>query len=170
MSAGCCYVYMVLKSWIIRPLSPRIPRSIDLSAVNVAVNRHRYHRVMALSSAASCVGGGGSEKDEANPMKKSLPMHLSPRCTATSKRTRQRCRASAVTGWTVCRFHGARGGAPKGKRNGQYRHGLYTNEAIEERCALSSLLRASRKSLDALSGQDWLEHPPATQEHVAPQR
>jgi hypothetical protein len=24
----------------------------------------------------------------------------------------------ALNGWTVCRFHGARGGAPEGKRNG----------------------------------------------------
>ena len=40
------------------------------------------------------------------------------------------------------------------KRNGNYKHGLYTKEAIEERRALSALLRASRKSLDALSGQD----------------
>jgi hypothetical protein len=28
---------------------------------------------------------------------------------------------SAVTGWTVCRFHGARGGGPKGERNAKYR-------------------------------------------------
>jgi hypothetical protein len=30
-------------------------------------------------------------------------------CSATSKRTRERCKAPAVRGWTVCRFHGARG-------------------------------------------------------------
>ncbi len=87
-------------------------------------------------------------------MNNPLPMHLSQRCSARSKRTRERCRAPAVKGWTVCRFHGAGGGGPKGKRNGMYKHGLYTNEAIEERRALSTLLRVSRKSLDALSGQD----------------
>ncbi len=87
-------------------------------------------------------------------MKRPLPMHLSPRCSARSKRTRKRCRAPAVKGWTVCRFHGAGGGGPRGTRNGMYKHGLNTNEAIEERRALSALLRASRKSLDALSGQD----------------
>ena len=27
-------------------------------------------------------------------------------------------------------MHGARGGAPAGKRNGNYRHGACTNEAI----------------------------------------
>ena len=88
-------------------------------------------------------------------MKKPLPMHQSPRCSARSKRTRKRCRAPAVKGWTVCRFHGAGGGGPKGKRNGNYKHGLYTNEAIEERRTLSALLRVTRKSLDALSsGED----------------
>ncbi len=74
-------------------------------------------------------------------------MHLSPRCTATSKRTREQCRAPAVKGWTVCRYHGAGGGAPKGKRNGQYRHGLYTQEANAERRAVTALLRQVRKAL-----------------------
>jgi hypothetical protein len=46
-----------------------------------------------------------------------------------------------VNGWTVCRFHGARGGAPKGPRNGIFRHGFYTNEAIAERQSISELFR-----------------------------
>ena len=79
-----------------------------------------------------------------------LPCQESPRCHATSKRPGERCKAPAVRGWTVCRFHGARGGAPKGERNGMYRHGLYTKEAIEERRLLRELLRQSRKALAAL--------------------
>jgi hypothetical protein len=51
-------------------------------------------------------------------MKGTRAVHRSPRCTATSKRTKQRCQAPAVTGWTVCRFHSARGGDPKGALNG----------------------------------------------------
>ncbi len=98
--------------------------------------------------------GEARHEFEGDPMKKPLPMHLSPRCSARAKRTRERCRAPAVKGWTVCRNHGAGGGGPKGKRNGMYKDGLYTNEAIVERRALSALLRASRKSVDALSGQD----------------
>jgi hypothetical protein len=47
-------------------------------------------------------------------------MNVSPRCSATSKRSRRKCQAPAVKGWTVCRFHGARGGAPKGNANGAY--------------------------------------------------
>ena len=85
-------------------------------------------------------------------MKGTLAMHLSPRCTAMSKRTRLRCQAPAVTGWTVCRFHGARGGGPKGERNGAYRHGLHAAEAVAERRALRELLRESRRSLAALFG------------------
>ncbi len=67
-------------------------------------------------------------------------MHKSPRCTATSKRTRQRCQGPAVTGWTVCRFHGAGGGAPKGPRNGNYRHGLHTAEAVAERRLVAAVI------------------------------
>ena len=74
-----------------------------------------------------------------------LPMHLSPRCSATSKRTGKPCQAPAVRGWAVCRFHGARGGGPNGKANGAYRHGLYTTDAIEERRMFSKLVRQSRE-------------------------
>jgi hypothetical protein len=81
----------------------------------------------------------------------SLPMHLSPRCCARSKRTGERCRAPAVTGWRVCRFHGARGGGPAGERNGMFRHGQATREAIEERRALTDLIRQVRASMRAVS-------------------
>src|SRR5262249_11951648 len=52
-----------------------------------------------------------------------------------------------VRGWTVCRFHGAHGGAPKGKANGAYKHGLYTAEAKKERRLLADLLRPARKAI-----------------------
>jgi hypothetical protein len=68
---------------------------------------------------------------EAIPMKREYSFQNAPRCSATSKRTRERCKAPAVRGWAVCRFHGARGGAPKGKTDEAYRHGLFTAEAIE---------------------------------------
>jgi hypothetical protein len=38
-----------------------------------------------------------------------------------------------VRSWKVCRMHGARGGAPEGERNGNYRHGARTKEASELR-------------------------------------
>ena len=73
------------------------------------------------------------------------------RQTSTSpsgpKRTKDRCKAPAVRGWRVCRFHGARGGAPEGKRNGMYRHGLHTKEAAGERRFLRQLLQQAREVL-----------------------
>jgi hypothetical protein len=87
-------------------------------------------------------------------MNASYPFQKSPRCSATSKRTRERCKAPAVNGWTVCRFHGARGGAPKGKANAGYKHGLHTQEARAERRLFSELLRQVRKVLAAIEGAD----------------
>ncbi len=75
------------------------------------------------------------------------PFQTSRRCSATSKRTRKRCQAPAVKGWKVCRFHGARGGGPKGKRNGMYRHGVFTAEAIAERRMIRNLLCESSSSI-----------------------
>jgi hypothetical protein len=86
-------------------------------------------------------------------MKREYSFQKAPRCSATSKRTRERCKAPAVRGLTVCRFHGTRGGAPKGKANGAYKHGLHTNEAKQERCLLLDLLRQSRNAIAALPCQ-----------------
>ena len=55
-------------------------------------------------------------------------LNNAPRCRARSKRSGLPCKAPAVTGYRVCRMHGARGGAPEGKCNGNYRHGQATNE------------------------------------------
>ena len=71
----------------------------------------------------------------------------SPLCS----RTRPRPRPASAT--TVCRFHGAGGGGPKGKRNGNYKHGLFTAEAMQMRQAISALVRASRQSLADLSSE-----------------
>ena len=62
-----------------------------------------------------------------------------------------------VRGWTVCYHHGAGGGAPKGERNGAYRHGLYTQEAVAERRfgREKAVERASR--LLPVSRTVWLE-------------
>ena len=84
-------------------------------------------------------------------MKRTYSFQTAPRCTATSKRTRKPCQAPAVRGWNVCRFHGARGGGPKGKRNSAYRHGMFTCEAIAMRRAVSELVRESRALMDKLS-------------------
>jgi hypothetical protein len=77
-----------------------------------------------------------------NPMHKA---HAAPRCKARSKRTGKPCRAPAVRGYRVCRMHGARGGAPKGKRNGNYRHGGKTKEAIASMHEVRELIRLLRQ-------------------------
>jgi hypothetical protein len=82
-------------------------------------------------------------------MKQEYSFQKAPRCSATSKRTKMRCKAPAVRGWNVCRFHGARGGAPKGKANGSYKHGLHTQEATTDRHLVSDLIRQSWKAIAA---------------------
>jgi hypothetical protein len=51
----------------------------------------------------------------------------------------------------VCRFHGAGGGAPKGERNGAYKHGQFTVEAVEGRRQLRELIRLVNETLEAFS-------------------
>ena len=59
------------------------------------------------------------------------------------------CQKPAAKGKKRCRMHGgAKGsGAPCGERNGSYRHGLFTREAIAERRALRALIRDFRGAL-----------------------
>jgi hypothetical protein len=85
-------------------------------------------------------------------MKRRYSFQLAPRCSATSKRTRQRCKAPAVRGCRVCRFHGARGGGPTGEANGRYKHGLLTAEAMAEWRFIRDILRESRKALQRTNG------------------
>ena len=70
------------------------------------------------------------------------------RCHARSKRTGLQCKGLAVNGWTVCRMHGARGGAPTGDANGQYRHGRRTQVALTERREMLNLIRQLDKLID----------------------
>lgn len=57
--------------------------------------------------------------------------HRSKRCTARCKHTKQPCKGPAVKGRSVCRMHGGKAGAPRGERNGNYRHGRSTIEYRE---------------------------------------
>lgn len=77
-----------------------------------------------------------------NPMSKA---HAAPRCTATSKRTGERCQGPAVKGWRVCRCHGAGGGHAPGKAHPSWRHGLRSREWIEIRAEINELAREARE-------------------------
>jgi hypothetical protein len=112
---------------------------------HVTVNEGGQAIVGAVSQSPTRTGGGGNSGGV--PMKGTMAMHPSPRGPATSKRTQVPCQAPADTGWTVCRFHGAMGGGPKGERNGAYRHGLHTAEAVADRRAVAELVRRARQSL-----------------------
>jgi hypothetical protein len=72
--------------------------------------------------------------------------HDAPRCKAKSKRSGKPCRAPAVRGCRVCRMHGARGGAPTGERNGNYRQGTRTKQAVQSVRLVNLLSRLARKS------------------------
>jgi glucans biosynthesis protein len=74
--------------------------------------------------------------------------HLShaPRCGAKT-RGGTPCQRSPVQGRKRCRLHGGLSpGAPRGSRNGNFRRGNWTTEAIEERRWLRSLVQAFAKT------------------------
>jgi hypothetical protein len=82
-------------------------------------------------------------------MQSSLPMHLSQRCGARTRK-HSRCRSPAMTNGR-CRMHGGMSpGAPRGNKNA-LKHGRYTADAIARRREISGLMRSMRslaKSLD----------------------
>jgi glucans biosynthesis protein len=70
----------------------------------------------------------------------------SPRCGAKT-RSGAPCRRIGSSRNGRCRLHGGLAGAPFGKRNGRWRHGLWTNEAKAIRSALQTLLRDAEEFL-----------------------
>ena len=83
------------------------------------------------------------KKERVNPLDLA---NAAPRCSAKSKRSGMQCKCPAVRNRPVCRMHGARAGAPKGKANGRYRHGKFTCEAINQRKAVALLLAMARRA------------------------
>jgi protein SCO1 len=71
-----------------------------------------------------------------------------PRCGARSKRTKMPCRAPAVRGFHVCRFHGARGGAAHGNRNA-WKHGVRGAAWLRQARDLRALVRGAAKLVAA---------------------
>ena len=77
-----------------------------------------------------------------NPMSKArAALALHPRCGAHARTTGEPCKLPAMANGR-CRLHGGLSpGAPRGKRNGAYRHGRRTKEAIAQRREGRALLR-----------------------------
>ena len=79
-----------------------------------------------------------------NPMHPAQRLQDAPRCTAMAKSTRTICQAPAVNGWSVCRMHGARGGAASGSANGRWTGGGRTQDLERLRRAVASVARLAR--------------------------
>ena len=78
-------------------------------------------------------------------------MRASPRCGAKT-RAGTSCQCPAVKGKRRCYLHGgARGsGAPKGERNGAWKDGTFTNEAVALRREVGRVLKACRQTAKEL--------------------
>jgi uncharacterized protein YjcR len=78
-----------------------------------------------------------------------LHMHQALRCHATSKRSGLQCRSPAVRGCSVCRMHGAAGGAPKGNKNA-LKHGECSAETRALKREIQALARMTRATMGAI--------------------
>ena len=82
-------------------------------------------------------------KSDVNPLDLA---NAAPRCTARSKRIGQPCQAPAVTGWRVCRVHGAGGGHKAGSTHPSWKHGMRSREWMETRRMVNELVREGRRA------------------------
>jgi len=75
-----------------------------------------------------------------------------PICKAKSKQSGQQCRNFATKGKEVCRIHGGKSSGAKTRegvvrlKKANWKHGLYSKEAIEERKSFKAML-AQHKDL-----------------------
>ena len=78
-------------------------------------------------------------------------LRTAARCGAMT-RSRSMCQRPAAKGKARCRLHGGApgSGAPTGARNGSYKHGRYTREALEETRMLRAFIGECRRGLPDL--------------------
>ena len=85
-------------------------------------------------------------------MQSKLPMHLSQRCGAQTRRGRL-CRSPAMTNGR-CRMHGGKSpGAPRGNKNA-LKHGLYTADSIADRRKIAALIRSMKGLAELVEEQE----------------
>lgn len=88
--------------------------------------------------------------------------HLVPRCTARMKKNCLRCTLPAVSGYTVCRMHGAntknKGGGKVGNLNGMT-HGAYVKRLLDDRDReiFNDMLEAIRRDFDLNESTDQIQ-------------
>jgi hypothetical protein len=84
-----------------------------------------------------------------HPTKAPDVLRKAPRCGAYT-RSGEPCRAPAVRDRQRCRMHGgAQGsGGPRGERNGNYKHGHFTQEAVEFRRQIRELIAQMLASIE----------------------
>jgi periplasmic glucans biosynthesis protein len=73
-------------------------------------------------------------------------MQQALKCHARSKRSGKPCQSPAVRGYSVCRMHGAGGGAPKGNRNAM-KHGEFAAETLALKREIQALARLARETM-----------------------
>ena len=71
------------------------------------------------------------------------------RCGAKTRRGTA-CLKPALSGRNRCQLHGGKSTGVKGERNGNYRHGRYTKEAIANRQAANARVRGLYREGKAL--------------------
>ena len=87
----------------------------------------------------------GARQTADNPMNGPKLLTNAPLCQART-RAGTSCRCPAIRGRKRCRLHGGRStGAPKGKANGNWKHGGETNEAVALRKQARKLLMELRQ-------------------------
>jgi hypothetical protein len=105
---------------------------------------HVHEGGQAIVGCVEAPGGGTPAKLKDQPQN-SLPMHVSRRCGARTRRGTP-CQSPAMTNGR-CRMHGGPSpGAPKGNKDA-YKHDRYTAEAIARRREVWALIRAARNLL-----------------------
>jgi hypothetical protein len=88
--------------------------------------------------------------------------HLVPRCTARMKKNGLRCTLPAVSGYTVCRMHGAnpknKGGGKAGNLNSMT-HGAYVKRLLDDRDRelFDEMLEAIRRDFDLNDSTDQIQ-------------
>ncbi|MBS0585735.1 MAG: hypothetical protein JSR76_05485 [Verrucomicrobia bacterium] len=86
-------------------------------------------------------------------------MDTLPQCTAKSKQSGTRCRNFTVKGKAVCWIHGGKSTGPitaKGRdkiRKLKLKHGLYSQDAIDEQKQFRKLLLNAKETLEKISDQ-----------------